>query len=149
MAVTISPGDLAVAIRVATDPDAVPTAIATVLGFLQPAAAAMVTGYAPDAPDDIHNAAVIRLAGWLYDADPTDSRIASALQVSGAAPLMSQWRGHRAGAIGSAAANGATPGGGGNVPEGAGLPPLPGAGSFILTVNNGELAWVDFPLPPS
>ncbi|MCY4059057.1 MAG: hypothetical protein OXG44_13730, partial [Gammaproteobacteria bacterium] len=76
--------------------------------------------HAPAAPDAVHNAALVRLSGWLFDADPTDSRIADALYVSGAANLLSQWREHRAGAIGTVSATGGdTP-----VPTpGAGLPP--------------------------
>ena len=143
MAVTITNAEIAVAIRAAATADSVPAPIATVLSFLAPAATAMILHYAPDAPDAMHNAALIRLAGWLYDADPTDSRISDALTVSGAANLLSQWRAHRAGII---TATGETPGGGG-IPTGAGLPPLPETGHFILTVDNGALKWVAFPPP--
>ena len=142
MAVTVTQAEAAVAIRAATGEKAIPAPVATTLKFLFPAAAAIVIHYAPDAPDDVHNGALIRLLGWLYDADPTDSRISRALEVSGAAGLLNRWRVHRAGAI---TGTGATPGG--TVPTGAGLPPLPGDGYFILTVDNGELKWVAFPPP--
>ena len=146
MAVTLTVGDVAVAIRAATDASNVPAPVAAVLGFLVPAGSAIVLDYAPDAPDAIHNAALIRLAGWLYDADPTDSRISNALEVSGASAMLSRWRVQRAGAI-TPVDGSFTPGGGGDVPAGAGLPDLPSAGTFILTVQNGALSWVEFPLP--
>ena len=143
MAVTITPGEIAVAIRAATATDAVPDPVAAVLKFMAATAGAMVLEYAPAAPDAMHDGAVIRLAGWLYDADPTDSRISRALEVSGAASLLAPWRVHRAGAVGSLE----TPGGIAPTP-GAGLPPFPsGDGQFILTVVNGELAWLAFPSP--
>lgn len=141
MAVTITNSELAVAIRAAASEDDIAAPVAKVIGFLAPAAAAMVLDYAPDAPDPMHNAGVIRLAGWLFDADPTDPAVGRALQVSGAGPLLSRWRKHRAGAIGSAASTTPQP------TPGSGLPPLPGEGSFILTVKDGVLAWVQFPLP--
>ncbi|MYA41282.1 MAG: hypothetical protein F4Z31_05970 [Gemmatimonadetes bacterium] len=143
MAITITNPELAVAIRAAADADAIAPQVASVLGFLAPAASAIVLHYAADAPDPVHNAAMIRLVGWLYDADPTDSRVSRALEVSGAAGLLARWRSHRAGAIGAAAP---TPGGG-DVPAGAGLPPLPGEGHFILAVDDGELVWLPFPKP--
>ena len=146
MAVTITPAEIAVAIRAATAVDAVPDPVATVLQFMAASAGAMTMEYAPGAPDAMHNAAVIRLAGWLYDADPTDSRIARALDVSGAASLLAPWRVHRAGAIGSLepTPGGVTP----PAPAGAGLPPFPTEpGQYILTVVNGDLAWLAFPSP--
>lgn len=145
MAVTITAGELAVAIRAAAAADAVPDQVATTLGFLMPAAAAMLLDYAPAAPDAVHNAALIRLAGWLYDADPTDSRVSNAIHVSGATNLLASWREHRAGIIGNVAA--ASGGGTGPVTPGAGLPDLPSSGSWTLIVNNGELEWIKFPLP--
>ena len=142
MPVSITQAEATVAIRAATDPDAIAAPVAAVVGYLFAAAEAMVELYAPNAPDAVHNAALIRLLGWMYEADPTDVRMGRAMQVSGAAPLLSQWRVHRAGAIGQAAEPPApTPG--------AGLPPLPGSGHFILSVDDGELKWLAFPLPPS
>lgn len=141
MAVTITIPELAIAIRAAASEDAIPAPVLTVLGFLAPAAAAMVLGYAPKAPDSMHNAAVVRLGGWLFDADPTDPTVGRALHVSGAAALLAQWREHRAGAVTGVGVPSPTPA------PGAGLPPPPSEGSFILTVNDGALAWVAFPLP--
>lgn len=139
MAVTITTGQVAVAIRAATAADDVPEAIATVLGFLVPAATAIILEYAPGAPNAVHDAALIRLAGWLYDADPTEPAIGRAMAVSGAAPLLAQWRSHRAAPVGDAAA--------GATPAPSGIPIPPDNGDFILTTRNGVLAWVAFPLP--
>ena len=61
-----------------------------------------VTKHAPDAPDVVHNEAVIRLAGYLYDM-PDASRYAGhgdPLRNSGAARLLLPYRIHRAGNVG-------------------------------------------------
>lgn len=144
MAVTITPDEAAVAVRAAASADAVDPSVATVIGYLFKAAAAMIAERAPDAPDDIHNGAQIRLLGWLYDSDPADPQVGQALRVSGADALLAPWRVHRAGAIGTAAAS---PAPGPTPAPGAGLPPLPAQGHFILAVNNGELEWLAFPAP--
>lgn len=147
MAVTITQAALAVAIRAAADATSIPAAVTQVIGVHFPAAEAMILAYAPQAPDAIHDAAMVRLVGWLYDADPTDSRLSNPLEVSGTSNLLQQWRVIRAGAFGEVdSGDGPGPG---PVTPGAGLPPLPSEGSHILIVNNGVLAWVAFPLPPS
>jgi len=138
MPATITAGELAVAIRAAAAEDSVPDAVMLVLGFMRPAAMALVEEYAPEAPVDIQNAAVIRVAGWLYDADPAEPRIGRVMEISGAANLLARWRVHRAGAIGGEAAA---------IAPASGLPPIPESGSFILSAENGELAWLAFPRP--
>ncbi|MDE0658056.1 MAG: hypothetical protein OXI79_00240 [Gammaproteobacteria bacterium] len=102
MAFTIGNDALAVAIRAAADPEDVPDAVADTLAYLVPAAKAIILKQAPDAPDAVHDAALIRLAGWLYDAEPAGRGAARPLQSSGAAPLLAPWRVHRAGVIGEA-----------------------------------------------
>lgn len=144
MAITISQTDATLAIRAAAVADAIDPAVATVVGYLFKAASALIIEYAPGAPDDVHNMGLIRLLGWLYDSDPSDPSIGRAMAVSGASALLAPFRTHRAGAIGALDQQ---PAPGGDVPAGAGLPAYPAEGSFILTVNNGELAWVEFPLP--
>lgn len=136
MAVTIPVADATIAIRAAAAADAIDPTVASVIGYLFAASKAMVEAHAPDAPDDIQNVATIRLLGWLYDSDPTDPTVGRALWISGAASILAQWRVHRAGVIGGedAAAAGR-------------VPPPPEDGSFILTSDNGALAWVAFPLP--
>ena len=79
------------------------------------ATAAMVVGFAPGAPDAIHDEAFVRLAGWLYDADPSGSTPGgpSALRSSGAASLLSRYKIRRGGVIGGeidAAVAAASPG---------------------------------------
>lgn len=139
MAVTITQGELAVAIRAATDEAAVPAPVATVISFLAPAAAAMIIEYAPNAPDDVHNLAMIRLCGWLFEADPTDSRISRAMEVSGAQGILSRWRSHTLGIVVESGSAGTSPA--------SGLPPLPADGNFILASDDGRLVWVAFPKP--
>ena len=146
MAVSITQAQATVAIRAAPNADAIPAPVATVIGVLWPGAVMAVVEYAPDAPDAMHDAAVVRLLGWMWDAEPTDPAVGRAIHVSGAAPLLAPFRKHRAGAIGAVEPDA---GGGAPVPPGAGLPPLPAEGSFILTVKDGELTWVAFPLPPA
>jgi len=141
MAVTITAAQLAIAIRAAASEDAIPDAVTTVIGFLLPAASAVVLDYAPHAPDAVHNAAAIRLSGWLYDAEPSDPRVGSALRVSGAQALLSHFREHRAGAVGPAAVAPPAP-----VPAGD-IPTPPADGHFILISDDGALAWLEFPAP--
>jgi len=138
MAVTLTDAELAVAIRVATDPDEVPDAAGRLVAFLAPGAKAQVIDYAPAAPNAVHNNAAIRLLGWLYDADPTDSRVSRALEVSGAANLLGRWKVRRALALEPSADI---------VPSGE-LPPVPPEGTFILAVTDGsQPAWFPFPIP--
>ena len=144
MAVTLTPGDVALAIRVATDADQVPEPAAALLGWLIPAATAMVVDYAPDAPDSVHNIGLIRLVGWMYDSDPTESVTSNPLLVSGAGSMLSRWRVHRAGLVLGAQPGDTptpTPTPGGNVPT------PPADGNYILTSENGSLEWVQFPKP--
>ena len=58
-----------------------------VLERIAATARAMVTRYAPDAPDELHDEAFVRLAGFLYDADPAGRMPGgpSAMRSSGAA----------------------------------------------------------------
>lgn len=146
MAVTITVPQVAIAIRAAAQIDTVPPEVTLVLGFLVPAASAIILDYAPGAPDEVHDAALIRLTGWLYDADPTDSRVSRALEVSGGAGLLARWRVHRAGIIQSGA-SGDTPTPAPVPVPGGGIPAPPGSGHYILTADNGELEWVQFPAP--
>ena len=100
MAVTL--GALAVHLRLSTDPETAPTgALATVLGRILATASAMVDAYAPDAPGAIADEAVVRLAGWLYDADPSGASPGgpSAMRASGAASILGPYKVRRGGLI--------------------------------------------------
>ena len=82
---------------------------------LLPVASALVLRYAPDAPDALHDEAVIRCAGWLYgrpgmaasvrseEAGPVSASYATsekaALRHSGAMALLTTWKTRHAGAI--------------------------------------------------
>ena len=96
---------------------------------------------APDAPDGVADEAVIRFAGWLYDAPP-ESSSGAGWQSCGAAALLAPWRTRSFALVdpGPATPAPAPPGGGG-------LPPLPGEGHYILTVDDGVVTWVEFPKP--
>ena len=103
MAVTIDAATLSPLIG--SDPDHAPRVLAV--------ASARVLRYAPDAPDEIHNEAVIRLAGYLAQSDyggiseetvgpmtvkrPVNH--AAMFRNSGAAGLLAPWRTHRAGSV--------------------------------------------------
>ncbi len=141
MAVTVTAPELAVVLRLASATDNVDTAVALVLKFALAAASRCVVDYAPDAPDDVHNAAAIRLCGWLYDAEPSDPQVSRALQVSGAQALLSAYRVHRAGVFGE------TTEGPGPAPAPSVIPAPPDSGHYILSSDNGALEWLEFPEP--
>ncbi|MCY4086858.1 MAG: hypothetical protein OXG37_08255 [Actinomycetia bacterium] len=108
MAVTITAEELASLIG--GDPGHAPRVLAV--------AAARVDRYAPDAPGEIHNEAVIRLAGYLAQSDYggiSEETIgpmtvkwtishAAMFRNSGAAGLLAPWRTHRAGNVEETAA---------------------------------------------
>jgi len=100
--VTITQQAATVAIRAATDVDEIAGPVESAIAVIWPAAVALVQHHAPEAPDPIHNAAAVRLLGWLYEADPAERGGDRALQTSGAFGLLGPWRVHRAGAIGAA-----------------------------------------------
>ena len=94
---TIDAAAQASAIRVGDTPEE--TAEAT---RLLATATELVTRHAPDAPDAMHNEAVIRVAGYLFDM-PQAARgagFADVMRNSGAAALLLPWRVHRAGSTG-------------------------------------------------
>ena len=96
MAVTLTADELRAALRLGDTPEEVAQAT-RLLAY----AAEAVTRHAPDAPPVIHNEAVTRLAGYLYDQPTATSGtgFANALRNSGAAALMLPYRQHRAGVI--------------------------------------------------
>ena len=105
MAVTITVGDLLSALRLGTT-DAETAQATRLLSY----ATAAVEKHAPEAESTIiQNEAVVRLAGYLFDA-PTAGRgavYANALRNSGAAAILLPYRIHRAGSVeGSVAAVG-------------------------------------------
>ena len=142
MPITIELPDLIVAIRAALDRENIPPQIEKIIGMQFNAAKVLILNYAPNAPDEILDQAAIRLTGWFYDSDPSDPLVGRGLQLSGAAALLGAWRVHRAGVIEGPETPAPTPA------PGSGLPPFPaGSGHYILTVENGDLVWLEFPKP--
>ena len=107
MAVTLTVTQLAEAIRVGTTAEE--TAQVT---RLLAVATQLVTDFTDTAPDVLHNEAVVRIAGYLYDAPTT--AYGAALTNSGAAALLIKYRAQRAGRIDGAVAG--SPSAGGTVP---------------------------------
>ena len=94
MAVTLTVAQLAAALRVGDTAEET----AEVTRLLDYATAAVQRG-TTGAPSAVHNEAVVRLAGYLFD-QPTTSRYdgyANALRNSGAATMLLPYRTHRAG----------------------------------------------------
>ena len=97
MAVTITRADLAARIRLGRTPTELDETD-QILAYATEA----VTHHAPDAPDVVHNEAVYRLAGYIYDRPfaSADTRFSNALRNSGAASALLPYRVHRAGVTG-------------------------------------------------
>ena len=98
VAVTLTAAQLAEAIRIGATPEE--TAQAT---RLLAVATEAVTKHAPDAPDVVHDEAVIRVAGYLFDAPQAaqGTGYADILRNSGARALLLPYRVHRAGSTGA------------------------------------------------
>lgn len=76
----------------------------TALTFIQNAVTALVERYAPDAPDAVKDQAIIQACGYVWEApasSPARMNFANAMQNSGAHAVLSPWRDHEAGVIGS------------------------------------------------
>ena len=75
---------------------------AVILARIDATSRVMVVAYAPLAPDEIHTEAHVRLAGYLYDSDPSGSSPGgpAALRASGAAAILGPYRVRRGGLIG-------------------------------------------------
>ena len=94
MAVTISRADLAKRIRLGRTQTELDEAD-QILAYATEA----VIKHAPNAPDVVHNEAVYRLAGYVYDRPfaSADFRFSNALRNSGAAAALLPYRVHRLG----------------------------------------------------
>ena len=98
MAVTLTIQRLAYSMRLVADiTEVVEEPIAGVLSDLLGAASALAIQYAPNAPDAVHNEAVTRLVGFLYDVPPGANRPSiNPMRNSGAMALLSSFRVQRA-----------------------------------------------------
>lgn len=107
MAVTISRQELQAAMRVEgadSDTSVESVEVARVLATTT----ALVERHAPDAPDAIHNEAVVRASSWAYDMPAAQrAAVGDILRNSGALALMLPWRVYRAGTTGAAVAEAA------------------------------------------
>ena len=94
MAVTITRADLAARIRLGRTPTELNEAD-QILAYATEA----VTRHAPNAPDVIHDEAVFRMAGYIYDRPfaSADTRFSNVLRNSGAASALLPYRMHGAG----------------------------------------------------
>ena len=94
----VSITDLASAMRLGDGVAAPPEPVASILTRLMAVASATVEHRASDAPDDIKDEAVIRMASYLYDQPTAASgdRYAGAFRNSGAASLLGPWVQRRA-----------------------------------------------------
>ena len=138
MAVTITRADLAARIRLGRTPTEL-LETDQILAY----ATEVVTKHAPDAPDVVHNEAVFRLAGYIYDRPfaSADTRFSNVLRNSGAASALLPYRMHGAG-----------------VGDAGGTSPATAAGNAItgleivgsnIVVTFGDGSTEDVPLPPS
>lgn len=98
MAVTLTVPQLAYALRLQADTTTdVEEPINGVLAGLLSAATELVIAYAPTAPDAIHNEAVTRVSGYLYDVPPgANRRDMNPMRDSGAMPLLARYHVQRA-----------------------------------------------------
>ena len=101
MSVTRSIEQLAADLRIGDGVTAPTGPTAVLLARIAATATAMVEQYAPDAPDTIHNESFVRLAGWLFDSDPSGATPGgpAAMRASGAASLLSPYKVRRGGLI--------------------------------------------------
>ena len=96
MAVTITVADLRAALRLGDSTEET-AEVTRLLAYATEA----VTKHVPTAPDAVHNEAVVRLAGYLFDSPFAGRRaeFANALRNSGAAAILLPYRIHRAGRV--------------------------------------------------
>ena len=140
MAVTITRADLAARIRLGRTPTEL-TETDQILAY----ATEVVTKHAPDAPDVVHNEAVFRLAGYIYDRPfaSADTRFSNVMRNSGAASALLPYRQHRLGLSGEDDAGTSPQTAAGNAITGLEIV----GGNIVVTFGDGSTENV--PLPPS
>ena len=143
MAVTRSLAQLAGDLRIGDGTTEPAGAVLVLLSRIAATATAMVEAYAENAPDAIHDEAFVRVAGWLYDADPSGANPGgpAAMRSSGAASLLSRYRVRRGGFIGRIGGGTVTTPGGGSLDTDAVLTLLARvlvAGTHIMIARNGD-----------
>ena len=103
MAVVRSLAQLAVDLRIGDGSEPTGPA-AIILERISATARALVVEYVPNAPDSIHTEMFVRMAGYLYDSDPSGSSPGgpAAMRASGAAALAGPYLVRRGGIVGKA-----------------------------------------------
>ena len=140
MAVTILRAQLAARLRLGRTP----TELEETDELLAYATEAVVR-LAPDAPNVVHNEAVYRLAGYIYDRPfaSVDTRFSNAMRNSGAASALLPYRQHRLGLSGEDTAASSPATAAGNAITGLEIV----GGNIIITFGSG--ATENVPLPPA
>ena len=114
MAVNLTAADLALELRVITavaDFADLPEGQSRIITRQLRAVTRLVTDFAPNAPDDVHDEAAARLAGVLFDRDAAEERRpAVAMRTSGAVALLGPYR-EAQGLVLPSGTEGATPAG--------------------------------------
>ena len=115
MAVNLTAAELAVELRVITavaDFADLPEGQSLIITRQLRAVTRLVTDFAPNAPDDVHDEAAARLAGVLFDRDAAEERRpAVAMRTSGAVALLGPYRKAQGLVLPSGTEGGATPAG--------------------------------------
>jgi len=83
--------DLAAGIRVGVDYDTLDPQIQRIITRLNVSCTAYVRAHTDRAPQEVENEAIIRMAGYLYDAPPV-TRFGVAFRESGAQALVDPWK---------------------------------------------------------
>ena len=96
MAVTLTADQLAAELRIGDGTTPLVEPMAGIMDRLLGACSEIVEHYAPAAPESVQNRAVVRLAGYEYDASPTSNRFRNGFQNSGAQSLLASYRVARA-----------------------------------------------------
>ena len=89
--VTVTLGELAQAVRITASGEPVTSDYQTILQRQLAAATATVEAYAPNAPDDVANEAVVLLVGHLLDSPIAHRAPSNSFINSGARSLLSRW----------------------------------------------------------
>ena len=140
MAVTLTAEELAAALRLGDSTEEM-AEVAFILAY----ATQTVTRHVADAPDAVHNMAVRRLAGHLFD-QPEAGRgdaYANGLRNSGAASMLLPYRIHRAGFAGDEPAASSPATAAANAITGLEIV----GGNIVVTFGDGSME--DVPLPPA
>lgn len=93
MSVSLTSIKLAAAMRIGNGVDALVEPQSSIISRVLAVSKATVERYAKNAPEAVQNEATVRMAGFLFDSQPGNSRrFAHAFEDSGAKALLAPWR---------------------------------------------------------